>query len=82
MADLVYKDRLGEIASARHNPRHRWVYLANMTPDEVVLIKCHDTVRDGRARLSFHSAFHDPTAPANAKPRQSIEIRTIAFFEG
>ena len=51
------------------------------SPAEVVLIKCHDTVRDGRARLSFHSAFNDPTVPANAKPRQSIEIRTIAFFE-
>jgi hypothetical protein len=81
MTDLVYKDRLGEIASVRYNPQHRWVFFSNMTPDEVVLIKCHDTVRDGRARLSFHSAFNDPTAPANAKPRQSIEIRTIAFFE-
>jgi hypothetical protein len=52
-----------------------------MTPDEVVLIKCHDTARDGRARLSFHSAFKDPHAPADAAPRQSIEIRTIAFFD-
>lgn len=52
-----------------------------MTPDEVVLIKCHDTARDGRACLSFHSAFNDPTAPADATPRHSIEIRTIAFFD-
>ena len=81
MTDLVYKDRVGEIASVRHDPGHRWVFFFRMTPDEVVLIKCHDTARDGRARLSFHSAFTDPTAPADATPRQSIEIRTIAFFE-
>jgi len=80
VTDLVYQDRVGEIASVSHNPRHRWVYLSRMTPDEVVLIKCHDTARDGRARLSFHSAFKDPHAPADAAPRQSIEIRTIAFF--
>jgi hypothetical protein len=38
-------------------------------------------VRDGRARLSFHSAFTDPNAPADVIPRQSIEVRTIALFE-
>jgi hypothetical protein len=81
MTDLVYQDRVGEIASVRHDPRHRWVFFSRMTPDEVVLIKCHDTARDGRARLSFHSAFADPTAPADAAPRQSIEIRTIALFD-
>jgi hypothetical protein len=81
MTDLIYEDRVGEIASVRHSPKHRWVFFSHMTPDEVVLIKCHDTARDGRARLSFHSAFADPTAPADAQPRQSIEIRTVAFFE-
>lgn len=81
MTDLVYKDRVGEIASVRHDARHRWVYLSRMTPDEVVLIKCHDTAHDGCARLAFHSAFNDPTAPKDATPRQSIEIRTIAFFD-
>ena len=81
MTDLVYQDRVGEIASVEYSPSHRWLYFSNMTPDEVVLIKCHDTARDGRARISFHSAFVDPTAPVDAKPRQSIEVRTIAFFE-
>ena len=28
-----------------------------------------------------HSAFTDPTAPADAPPRESIEFRTIAFFD-
>jgi hypothetical protein len=33
------------------------------------------------ARLSLHLGFTDPDAPADATPRQSIEVRTIAFFE-
>jgi len=27
-----------------------------------------------------HSAFEDPTTPANAPKRESIEVRTMAFF--
>jgi hypothetical protein len=27
-----------------------------------------------------HSAFEDPTTPPDAPPRESIEVRTMAFF--
>ncbi len=77
---LVYHDRLGETSSVRFNPSHRWVYFSRMRPDEVLLIKCHDSATDGRARLSFHTAFEDPTTPADAPPRESIELRTLVFF--
>jgi len=39
-----------------------------------------ESLKDGRARWTAHSAFKDPTSPPNAAPRESIEIRTIAFF--
>jgi hypothetical protein len=78
--DLVYADRVGETASVRFSPSHRWVYFSGMRPDEVLLIKCHDSASDGRARLSFHTAFADPTTPADAPPRESIELRTLVFF--
>jgi hypothetical protein len=45
-----------------------------------VLIKCYDSKEDGRARFTAHTAFDDPTVPANAPPRESIEIRTLVFF--
>ena len=33
------------------------------------------------ARLTTaHTAFDDPHAPADAPPRESIEVRTMAFF--
>ena len=79
-SDLVYRDRVGEITSVRFNPTHRWYYFSRMQPDEALLIKCHDSATDGRARLSFHTAFKDPTVPANAPPRESIEVRTLVFF--
>lgn len=81
ICDLVYADRTGEIYQGVFNPQHRWYYFPDMQRDEAVLIKCYDSARDGRARFSLHAAFEDPTSPADAPPRESIEIRTFAFFD-
>ena len=48
--------------------------------DEAVLIKCYDSMEDGRARFTAHTAFDDPTTPPDAPPRESIEARTLVFF--
>jgi hypothetical protein len=81
VCDLVYADRTGEIYQGVYNADHRWCYFPGMTRDEAILIKCYDSMKDGRARFSLHSAFDDPTSPADAKPRQSIEVRAFAFFD-
>ena len=81
VCDLIYADRTGEIYIGVYNADHRWYYFPRMTRDEAVLIKCYDSMTDGRARFSLHSAFEDPTSPANPKPRESIETRTFAFFD-
>jgi len=52
-----------------------------MRDDEVMLIKCYDSADDGRARFVPHSAFVDPTTPAGAPPRESIELRTLVFYD-
>jgi hypothetical protein len=49
-----------------------------MRVDEATLIKCYDSAED-KARFTAHSAFEDPTAPADALPRESIELRTLVF---
>jgi hypothetical protein len=79
-SDLVYRDRTGETYAVRYSPRHRWFYVPDMQPDEAMLIKCYDSRTDGTARFTAHSAFPDPTAHADVLPRESIEVRTIAFF--
>jgi hypothetical protein len=78
--DLIYADRTGEIYALKYNPAHHWFYAPGMMPDEVLLLKCFDSATDGRARFMPHTAFDDPTAPANSLPRESIELRTLAFF--
>jgi hypothetical protein len=78
--DLIYPDRTGEIYYVKFNPEHKWFYAPAMRDDEVILIKCYDSVDDGRARFVPHSAFVDPTTPAGAPPRESIELRTLVFY--
>ncbi len=51
-----------------------------MQPDETILIKCYDSHRDV-ARFAPHGAFEDPTSPPDAPRRESLEIRTVAFFD-
>lgn len=80
IADLVYADRTGEIYNAAYNPAQRWFYFPRMTTNEVLLFKCFDSMTDGRARFTAHSAFDDPLTPPGAPPRESIETRVVAFF--
>ena len=77
---LIYPDRVGENYNFTHSDRHRWYYFSQMQADEVLLLKCMDSPADGRARFTAHTAFDDPRAPRDARPRESIEIRTIAFY--
>jgi hypothetical protein len=78
-SDLVYRHRVGETYSVKHNPAHRWFYVPEMLPAEALLLKCFDSKTDGRARFSPHSAFIDPDAPKDARARESIELRTLVF---
>ena len=78
--DLLYPDRAGEIYSITYNPAQRWFYFPRMEADEVVLIRCFDSARDGAHRFSAHGAFDDPQSPPDAPPRQSIEVRTLVFL--
>jgi hypothetical protein len=80
-SDLVYPHRVGETYSVKYSPAHQWFYAPGMTVDEVLLLKCFDSRTDGRARFAPHSAFADPTTPADAPPRESIELRTLVFHK-
>lgn len=78
--DLKYRDRTGEVQSVTFNPNHRWFYFPHMQRNEALLLKCYDSMDDGRARFTAHSAFDDPTSPPDAPARESIETRTLVFF--
>ncbi len=78
--DLKYRERTGEIYVMRHSPRHRWYYFPQMQAAQALLLKTYDSETDGRARFMGHTAFEDPNTPPNAPKRESIEVRTMAFF--
>src|SRR4030095_5878654 len=71
--DMKYRDRTGETYALAFNAAHRWSYIPQMRAEEAMLIKTYDSATDGRARLTPHSAFDDPTAPPGAPRRESIE---------
>jgi hypothetical protein len=77
--DLVYADRTGEIYSIRHRPEHRWYYYPEMAAEEALLLKCYDSNSDV-ACFTAHSAIDDPTSADDAPARESIEVRTLAFY--
>jgi len=78
--DLIFPHRTGETYGIAYNPAQRWLYVPDLGADEAILIKCWDSDASV-ARFAPHSGFEDPTTPAGAPPRQSIEFRTIAFWE-
>jgi hypothetical protein len=79
--DLEVPRHSGQIYSVRHNAGHRWFYVSEMWPDEVLLLKCYDSRADGRARFTPHTGFKNPACPPDFVPRESIEVRTLLVFD-
>lgn len=79
--NLAQPRHTGEIYSVRYNPAHRWFYVSEMQPDEVLLLKCYDSRTDGRARFMPHTGFQNPSCPKDFVPRESIEARTLVVFD-
>jgi hypothetical protein len=76
-----YRDRTGEVYHIAYNPEHVWFYFPEMERDEALVFKVFDTDENVPTRFTAHTAFDDPSAPANAPPRESIETRTFAFWD-
>ena len=80
ISERRYPNRVGQTYAVKYNPDHKWFYFPHMRREEAVVFKVFDSLKDGRARWTAHTAFDDPTSRPNAPPRESIEIRTLAFF--
>ena len=80
VSERRYPNRVGQTYAITYNPEHKWYWFPRQRREEAIVFKVYDSMRDGRARWTAHTAFEDPTSPPNARPRESIEIRTLAFF--
>jgi hypothetical protein len=83
-ADAMF-DRDGEIVWSfeglvvAHSADHRWHWFSDLSRDEAIIFKTNDS--DPRHAHSVpHVAFDDPSCPADAAPRASIEMRAIAYW--
>ena len=83
----------GEIYVVAPSEAHRFYYVSDMVPEEVMLIKCFDSWsetmlggegedggRRGVAHAGGHSAFWDPDTPEGVPGRQSVEVRCLVFY--
>ncbi|KAK0460824.1 hypothetical protein IW261DRAFT_1532575 [Armillaria novae-zelandiae] len=79
---LKYPHMEGETYGVKYNENQKWGYFKDIRPEEFVLIKCFDSVRDGSVALfTPHTGFADPTTPAGTPLRQSIELRALVFYD-
>jgi hypothetical protein len=63
----------------RHNAGHRWLYFSDMSSEEVIVFKTHDSDPAQPSHVP-HSAFDDPSCSPDVAPRASIEMRAIAYW--
>ncbi|GAA5899806.1 hypothetical protein JCM5296_004225 [Sporobolomyces johnsonii] len=72
----------GETFQIKWSERHKWYYLSEMQPDEILLLKCWENRPDGGVRTP-HTAFIDPryVGRDDIPLRQSIEVRALVFHE-
>jgi hypothetical protein len=80
-AERRYPDRVGETYRMTYDPAHEWYYFPQMHRDEALVFKVYDSDISLPGRFTPHTSFVDPNSPANAGPRESIEVRTFAFFD-
>jgi hypothetical protein len=78
----------GETMGVAASDKHQFYYMKDMTPEEVLLLKCFDSRGEGMengvkglALRTPHTAFVDPATPEGAPGRQSIEVRCLIFYE-
>lgn len=81
-------DAKGETFGVAPTDEHKFYYVKDMRPEEVMLLKCYDSAGEGEALgkkglavRTPHTAFLDPNTPESAPGRQSIEVRCLVFYE-
>ncbi|KAF4500402.1 GA4 desaturase [Fusarium agapanthi] len=72
-----------DVLLTKANTKHKWYWISDQTPDEVLLMKIMDTEseKDGSdiARGVHHCSFHLPGTDKE-EVRESIETKFIAFW--
>ncbi|PVH87327.1 hypothetical protein DL98DRAFT_526039 [Cadophora sp. DSE1049] len=85
--DLIPTDRPWrglnrEIYNIRWNPKQRWYWIRDQTPEEATLFVNWDSPpMPGGAEFCAHAAFLDPNGDKTRPPRRSVEVRALVITE-
>ncbi|CAJ2509468.1 Uu.00g144940.m01.CDS01 [Anthostomella pinea] len=84
--DLVETDsiRQGSISTnyyVKYDEGQKWYFLKDQKPDETLLFKHFDSEPGVEAPFALHSSIRHHHVAENARPRRSIEVRTLIFSE-
>ena len=75
-----YRNRTAETYHMSYSGGLEWYYFPEMAPEEVLVFKVYDSDPSKGVPFTAHTAFDDPTTPANARARESVESRALVFF--
>src|SRR5262249_10876986 len=53
-------NRIGQTYAITYDPGHRWFWFPRQRREEAIVFKVFDSLKDGRARWTAHTAFDDP----------------------
>lgn len=76
----VFERGPNPILGLAHHPDHQWIYKSALQENETLMFRTWDTGRPLAACVP-HVAFADPTAGPDIPPRESIELRVLAFYD-
>ena len=74
----AYRGEKAYDSVAKFDPRYKYYYANDMTPDECWIFCSYDSRRE---TVAPHGAFWDQNTPEDAPERSSIEVRFLAFFD-
>ncbi|KAI8949996.1 putative CmcJ-like methyltransferase [Xylaria longipes] len=74
-ADVLHADRITENQLLHPNDQHRWYYVENQQPNDLIVFRNVDST--GKRAVGFHAAIPNPSS--TEPPRSSVEVRFVAF---
>ncbi|TYJ51929.1 hypothetical protein B9479_007468 [Cryptococcus floricola] len=81
------ESQFGTGIQIHYSPSQKWSYLRHMTPHEIVVLKCYDSLQgaDGGALYAGHVAAEmddsEGVEEGLVGPRESIEVRMVAVWD-
>ncbi|KAL8811597.1 MAG: hypothetical protein Q9223_007499 [Gallowayella weberi] len=78
-ADAVFKSKVTENLQVHYDAGHRWYYLEDQKPSELLVFRQADSHPAGRVGVP-HTSFLNPKASGDEQPRESIEVRALVSY--